>query len=108
MALAAEIEATRPDLVGVQEAVLVRTQFPADGAATPATAVALDYLQILMVHAGAVVTDEVVVQRDGLDVELPMRLASMSGIPTASPSWHAPTCPPPTSKCRTRRPATFS
>lgn len=72
MALAAEIEATRPDLVGVQEAVLVRTQFPADGAATPATAVALDYLQILMgALAARGLTYEVVVQRDGLDVELP-------------------------------------
>ncbi len=47
-ALAAEIEASRPDLIGLQEAVLVRTQAPADGAATPAGTVALDYVQLLL------------------------------------------------------------
>jgi endonuclease/exonuclease/phosphatase family metal-dependent hydrolase len=47
-ALAAEIEATRPDFIGLQEAVEVRTQAPPDGQATPATTVALDYVRILL------------------------------------------------------------
>jgi endonuclease/exonuclease/phosphatase family metal-dependent hydrolase len=45
-ALADEVAATRPDLIGLQEASLFRTQVPRDPA-TPATDVALDYLQIL-------------------------------------------------------------
>jgi endonuclease/exonuclease/phosphatase family metal-dependent hydrolase len=47
-ALAAEIEATRPDVIGLQEAVLVRTDTPTDGPATPAIVVSLDYVQILL------------------------------------------------------------
>src|SRR3972149_12248060 len=36
-ALAAAVEATGPDLIGLQEALLVRAQAPPDGPATPAT-----------------------------------------------------------------------
>ena len=74
-AIAAEIDTARPELIGVQEAVLVRTQFPADGPATPATTVALDYVQILLdALAARGLRYEVVVQMTGLDVELPSAL----------------------------------
>jgi endonuclease/exonuclease/phosphatase family metal-dependent hydrolase len=43
-AIAREIAAAKPDFVGFQEAVLYRTQSPPDFTATPATAVALDYV----------------------------------------------------------------
>ena len=74
-AIAAEIDATRPELIGLQEAVLVRTQFPADGPATPATTVALDYAQILLdALAARGLQYEVVVQATGFDAELPSAL----------------------------------
>ena len=47
-ALADEIAAARPDLVGLQEATLYRTDVPPDGPATPAETVAYDYLQLLV------------------------------------------------------------
>jgi len=73
--LAAEIEAKRPALIGLQEALLVRTQFPADGTATPATRVELDYLQILLnALAARGLHYEVVVQSTGFDAELPSAL----------------------------------
>jgi endonuclease/exonuclease/phosphatase family metal-dependent hydrolase len=46
-AIAREIAATRPDFVGFQEAVLYRTQTPADFTVTPARTVALDYVREL-------------------------------------------------------------
>lgn len=48
--LAQEIHLHRPALVGVQEAVLWRSQFPSDtfGAATPATKVEFDFLHTLL------------------------------------------------------------
>ena len=46
-AIAREIAATRPDFVGFQEAVLYRTQTPADFTLTPARMVALDYVREL-------------------------------------------------------------
>jgi endonuclease/exonuclease/phosphatase family metal-dependent hydrolase len=46
--LAAEIQETQPDVVGLQEVVMVRTDTPADGRATPANELSLDYLQILL------------------------------------------------------------
>ena len=74
-ALAAEIEATRPDLIGLQEAILVRTQSPPDGPATPATTVALDFVQILLDALAARGLDyKVVVQSNNFDVELPSAL----------------------------------
>jgi endonuclease/exonuclease/phosphatase family metal-dependent hydrolase len=75
VALAAEIEATRPDLIGLQEAVLVRTQSPPDGPATPATTVELDYVQILLdALAARGLQYEVVVQSINFDAELPSAL----------------------------------
>ena len=74
-AIADEIEAVQPELIGMQEAVLVRTQFPADGPATPATTVALDFVQILLDElAGRGLHYEVVVQSIGFDAELPSAL----------------------------------
>jgi endonuclease/exonuclease/phosphatase family metal-dependent hydrolase len=46
-AIAREIATTRPDFVGLQEAVLYRTQMPADFTVTRASAVALDYVREL-------------------------------------------------------------
>lgn len=74
-AIAAEIAAARPELVGLQEAILVRTQFPPDGTASPATTVAFDYVQILRdALAARGLRYEVVAQAIGLDVELPSAL----------------------------------
>jgi endonuclease/exonuclease/phosphatase family metal-dependent hydrolase len=74
-ALAREIDAACPDLIGLQEAVLVRTQAPPDGAATPATTVALDYVEILLdALAARGLLYEVVVQSIGWDIELPSAL----------------------------------
>lgn len=74
-ALAVEIEAKRPDLIGLQEAILVRTQSPPDGPATPATTVALDYVQILLdALAARGLHYEVVVQSPNFDAELPSAL----------------------------------
>jgi hypothetical protein len=48
-ALAAEIAAKQPDLVGLQEVPLIRSQFPPDFSPTPnAITVEFDYLQILL------------------------------------------------------------
>jgi endonuclease/exonuclease/phosphatase family metal-dependent hydrolase len=46
-AIADEIRATRPDLIGLQEVALWRTDSPADGPATPAEVVSFDFLAIL-------------------------------------------------------------
>jgi endonuclease/exonuclease/phosphatase family metal-dependent hydrolase len=46
-AIAREIATTRPDFVGFQEAVLYRTQMPADFTVTPARTVALNYVREL-------------------------------------------------------------
>lgn len=46
--IANEIHAERPDLVGLQEVALFRTDFPPDGPATPAGEVTYDYLQLIL------------------------------------------------------------
>jgi endonuclease/exonuclease/phosphatase family metal-dependent hydrolase len=75
MALAAEIEAERPDLVALQEAILVRTQVPPDGPTTPASTVALDYLEILLdALAARGLHYEVAVQSFNSNHELPSAL----------------------------------
>jgi endonuclease/exonuclease/phosphatase family metal-dependent hydrolase len=72
---ARSIEVTRPDLIGLQEAILVRTQSPPDGPATLATTVALDYVQILLDALQARgLHYEVVVQAINFDAELPSAL----------------------------------
>lgn len=47
-AIANEIKAAKPDIIGLQEAIIIRTQTPADGPATPATAVTADFIEILL------------------------------------------------------------
>jgi hypothetical protein len=47
-ALADEIAANRPDLVGLQEAMLFRTDVPPDGPATPAETVAYEFVDLLV------------------------------------------------------------
>lgn len=72
-ALAAEIAATRPALIGLQEVLLVRTGAFLDPA--PAQTVDLDFLQILLdTLAAQGLQYEVVAQIHGFDVELPSGL----------------------------------
>lgn len=74
-AFADQIELVRPDLIALQEAILVRTQAPPDGPATPATTVALDYVELLLdALAARGLQYEVVVQLPNFDVELPSAL----------------------------------
>src|SRR5215212_3608269 len=71
-ALAAEIEATHPDVVGLQEAIKVRTDRPPNGTPPLAEEVSLDYLQILLDKLQARgLHYEPVVQRDNFDIEAP-------------------------------------
>lgn len=75
-AIAAEVEATQPALIGLQEAILVRTQTPSDPN-TPATMVELDYVQILLdALAARGMHYEVVVQSINFDAELPSAYGS--------------------------------
>lgn len=73
--LADEIEATLPDLIGLQEAVLWRVQSPGDaiaGGTTPAETVVYDFIEILLDElASRGLSYEVAVSQDLLDVELP-------------------------------------
>jgi endonuclease/exonuclease/phosphatase family metal-dependent hydrolase len=69
--LAAEIEETKPDVVGLQEVVKVRTG-PPDGPATLAEDVSLDYLQILLEELQARgLHYELVVESFNWDMEAP-------------------------------------
>jgi hypothetical protein len=86
-ALAAEIAANDPDIVGLQEAVLLRTDTPADGAASPAENVLADYLDILLQALeaqGAHYAPVAVVTN--ADNELPTALGSTSVSPTVTSS----------------------
>ena len=81
-AIAAEIDAARPDLVGLQEAALWRVQSPSDAfeaSPTPATQVAFDFVVLLQQALAARGLAYVVVATvDEADVELPALDASMS------------------------------
>lgn len=74
-AIADEIDAARPSLVGLQEAALYRIQSPGDllaGGDTPATEVAYDFVEILRdALADRGLAYDVAVSQDNLDVELP-------------------------------------
>ena len=73
--LATEIKKTQPEVVGLQEAVMVRTDTPADGPATPANDVSLDYLQILLDKLQAQGLHYApVVQSVNWDIEVPTAL----------------------------------
>jgi len=70
--LADEIQKTRPDLIGLQEVILLRTQIPSDGPATPATNISLDYLKILIdTLAERGLTYQPIVVQNGSDIEVP-------------------------------------
>jgi endonuclease/exonuclease/phosphatase family metal-dependent hydrolase len=77
-ALAAEIAAQGPDLVGLQEVSLWRTQTPGDaaiGGTTPATTVAYDYLALLLQELQVRgLTYTAVATVELTDVELPVPL----------------------------------
>jgi endonuclease/exonuclease/phosphatase family metal-dependent hydrolase len=70
--IADEIQKTSPDLIGLQEVALLRTQSPPDGPATPATNVSFDYLQILIdaLNARGLKYEPIVVQT-AFDAEAP-------------------------------------
>lgn len=81
--IAREVKRTKPDLIGLQEAALWRTG-PKDGAATPATEVAYDYVALLLAaldevglrYSVASSTDEADIEgptSGGFDVRLTMR-----------------------------------
>ena len=75
-ALADEIARTSPHLIGLQEAVLYQVQSPGDaafGGSTPATTVALDFVQLLLDSLAARGQSyNVVAQTIGTVVELPV------------------------------------
>jgi endonuclease/exonuclease/phosphatase family metal-dependent hydrolase len=74
-AIADEITAAQPDLVGLQEAELYRTDVPPDGSATPAETVAYDFIELLVdALAQRGLSYEPVSVFNGADVELPAGL----------------------------------
>ena len=74
-ALADEIAAERPDLIGLQEAMLFRTDVPWDGPATPAETVAYDFVDLLVdALAQRGLEYEAVSTYTGTDAELPAGL----------------------------------
>ncbi|HYX89538.1 MAG TPA: hypothetical protein VE753_09230 [Gaiellaceae bacterium] len=74
-AIADEIAAAKPDLVGLQEVMLFRTDVPPDGPATPAETVAFDYLELLLdALADRGLSYEPVSVYSGGDAELPAEL----------------------------------
>ena len=72
-AWADEIERARPDLIGLQEAVLWRTQTPADFSPTPnATTVQADLVGLLLAELRSRgLKYEVVIAQTGFDIEAP-------------------------------------
>ena len=70
--IADEIEESLPDLIGLQEVILLRTQSPSDGPITPATNVSFDYLQILLDNlAQRGLAYEPIVNQTSTDIEVP-------------------------------------
>jgi endonuclease/exonuclease/phosphatase family metal-dependent hydrolase len=70
--IADEIQETHPDLIGLQEVSLLRTQSPSDGLRTLATNVSSDYLQLLIdvLAARGLIYEPIVVQT-AFDSEVP-------------------------------------
>jgi endonuclease/exonuclease/phosphatase family metal-dependent hydrolase len=80
-AVAKEIAAARPDVVGLQEAPLYRSDEPWDGPFTPAEKVELDYLQVLLAATKqAGVEYRVAGSFEGTDAELPLGLPPVKDI----------------------------
>ena len=74
-AIAGEIASAKPDLVGLQEAMLYRPEVPPDGAATPTQTVAYDFVNLLedaLAQRG--LAYEAVSVFTGTDAELPAGL----------------------------------
>jgi Endonuclease/Exonuclease/phosphatase family len=71
-AIARQVARTRPTLIGLQEAILVRTQTPADGPLTPAVNVEIDVVGLILdALAARGMHYQVVVESIGFDAELP-------------------------------------
>lgn len=70
--IAEKIQEIRPDLIGLQEVILLRTQIPSDGNATSATYISFDYLEILIdaLTKRGLIYEPVVVQAS-TDIEVP-------------------------------------
>ncbi len=104
-AIADEVARTRPDLIGLQEVSLIRLQSPGDfflGNPIPATDVAFDYLEILLLALADRGLDyEIAGIVENTDVELPMLqptglddirltdhdvILARSGVATANPT----------------------
>ena len=70
--IANEIQKTSPNLIGLQEVILLRTQIPSDGPATRATNITLDYLTILIDRLAerGLIYEPIVVQTS-TDIEVP-------------------------------------
>lgn len=70
--VADEIHEIKPDFIGLQEALILRTQTPPDGSQTQATMVEQDYTKILLAALMARGESyEVAATREGVDVEFP-------------------------------------
>ena len=70
--IAEKIQEIQPDLIGLQEVILLRTQIPSDDNATPATYISFDYLEILIdaLTKRGLIYEPVVVQAS-TDIEVP-------------------------------------
>lgn len=74
-AWADEIAATRPDVVGLQEAALFRIDAPSDGPATPAEEVRFDYVALLLdALERRGLSYDVAALLEGSDIEVPTAL----------------------------------
>lgn len=71
-ALADEIQATKPHLIGLQEVALWRIQSPGDGPLSPATTVVFDFLQLLKAELAARnLNYKTLAVFNGFDIEMP-------------------------------------
>ncbi len=79
VALANEIKSMQPDLIGLQEVSLIRTQSPGDlifGGSIPAETVLIDYLEVLLKTMSSMgLHYEAVAKNKNTDIELPMAIS---------------------------------
>ena len=79
--IAQEVEQAQPDLIGLQEAVLWRSQTPADSVGGNAGRVEYDFVQILLdALAARGLNYAVVAEERGVDVELPGYLSEANAL----------------------------
>jgi len=75
-ALADEIQARQPHLIGLQEVALWRIQSPGDGPLSPATTVVFDFLQLLKAELAARnLNYKTIAVFNGFDIEMPGQFA---------------------------------